>query len=705
MLSHVRFPLAGHRPGSSNGGNRWTDRWSDRLQGEIAAPPFLPDPIPTPDEQAPIGRAMEAVPRHVALNRFPMFRGLRTGCYLIRYTPIFTGAAGMMIHYDGTLRVERQGFNTTASGDLYVHRPQQIFSSALPGPVAPAEPSPSGGIPIFPRSRYRYYVRVTQILETFTMANSFTLGFELHRFDAASGGWTKQGDFTSLMSWTTPPSGYPSASDFLTGEVKNSADTIVGNLTMGWISGFLRRAVVEIDRVSASEAPLSSGTGVDWKAVFEAVGWDVAVVQSDSSLGEPSGESWSDAELHAEMLARRSPTSLDRQWRYHVLCVRRLDSTSRGIMYDAYAGDSNNIPREGLALSSHWMIPNADPWGLVKGQRFGTAAAPYFRTVIHELGHALGLYHNTADNGFMNTTDVIAGNGTTSSPFPNNIQWSFSPEDQKRLRHMPDVWVRPGGTPFGADYSTAPISIDDLVEEIDGLEVRVKPVLSSFPLGAPVRVDFELLNGAKAAIPAPASLSLKRGHVRGKVLDPAGNVRTFSPIVICVDDQELRPIEPGEGRSHSLTLLRGPEGALFSAPGPYRIVVEVDWEIGGTPVVARGEASVMVTPAVDDEHAAAALRILTTPDVLLALAIGGDHLEDGVEAIQEGLKNPVLQPHFAIIEAKRIGRRFFKRKANPSAAKRLVSGDTVLTEAEKRRMEEILDDRGPVGEAAKEAGR
>ena len=182
---------------------------------------------------------------------------------------------------------------------------------------------------------------------------------------------------------------------------------------------------------------------------------------SDPNVAEPSGESWSDAEMHAAMLARRDASNLDAEWRYHVLAAHLLDSTPRGIMYDAFGTDSNNVPREGLGISSHWVIPNASPWGTVKSVRFGAAAAPYFRTAVHELGHAMGLFHNTVDNGFMNTTDVIAA--SCAATFPACIQWSFAADDQKRLRHYPDVFVRPGGTAFGTASTTTPaISPTDL---------------------------------------------------------------------------------------------------------------------------------------------------------------------------------------------------------------------------------------------------
>ena len=44
-------------------------------------------------------------------------RSLRHGCYLLRYTP---KSASMMYlyHYDGTMRVQRAGFTTIASGAI-----------------------------------------------------------------------------------------------------------------------------------------------------------------------------------------------------------------------------------------------------------------------------------------------------------------------------------------------------------------------------------------------------------------------------------------------------------------------------------------------------------------------------------------------------------------------------------------------------------
>jgi hypothetical protein len=608
-------------------------------------------------------------------------QNIKGGCYLIKYTPSpISGSGGLpALHYDGTLRIQLDGSNVIASGDLYLH---QISSS----PTSPfnSEPNPSQGIPILRRSTYRYYLRVVKIQRSL---NNTIITFGRYRY-ASLNRWNNEGTFKANLKKVPAPIGFPSSSDYYTGSITNSTGTVVGNITVGWISKYLRRATIEIDKVSVSEVPLDNGSGIDWRSVFNLTGWDVTVIQSNSNVLEPSGNSWSDAELHNAMLSVRDPSNLDRDWRYHVLCVRNLDSTPRGIMYDNGGTDSNNIPREGVGISSHWTVPNTNLWGLVKGLRFGTATAPYFRTALHEIGHAMGLYHNTIDNGIMNTTDTIASEATSPIQFPNNIQWSHAPDDQNRLRHLPDLWVRPGGIPFGDSYPS--IIPDDMVLEDELLEIKVFSELETVPFGAPVRVNFTLINNSQESKTVPKELSLKKGNISGKVIDPSGTERTYFPIILCLDQEEISLIGNGESKNGSITLLRGGQGALFPLAGVYKIIVEASWERNGLKQRSIGATNVMVTPPVDDDHAKAAYKIISNPDSLLVLVMGGDHLTEGIEAIKAGLENPVLKPHYAVIEAKRISKKFGKRPSNLKAASKMITKETVMSQPEIKSFEKIV---------------
>ena len=99
----------------------------------------------------------------------------------------------------------------------------------------------------------------------------------------------------------------------------------------------------------------------------------------------------------------------------------------------------------------------------------------------------------------------------------------------------------------------------------------------------------------------------------------------------------------------------------------------------------------MVTAAVDEAHSSAALKVLSTPDLLITVALGGDHMTDGLEALHTALDNPSLRPHFQVIEAKRLGRTFGKRKADAQAAAALIDANTVMSPSEIRKVALIVD--------------
>ena len=100
----------------------------------------------------------------------------------------------------------------------------------------------------------------------------------------------------------------------------------------------------------------------------------------------------------------------------------------------------NTLRREGHDGRLGLIVLDKPKWGLVRGKRGADTVT--FRAALHELGHAMGLRHNEVDNGLMNTSETIADNATTETPFPNNILWKFAADDEHRLRHWPDLVVR-----------------------------------------------------------------------------------------------------------------------------------------------------------------------------------------------------------------------------------------------------------------------
>jgi len=697
--------------------------------------PFESDqPVEMQEDSGAGGGTLTPIASPLTRQPFPgFFNSLRGGCWLLNYQP----NGSPLTAYDGTLRVEVHSGGRTASGDLYQRPivfiplpqpprpvPPRTRPGPDPGPWTPGPgpvigptglvagvpgllsgqdssrripfltpgPSPANGIPILARDRYRYYVRVTSLPETIFVGKSFNLSFELWRFNSSAAPgqvWSFESAMTARMVHVanTPP-GYPSPSDYYEGDV-TSTGKVVGRLTMGWLTKYYRRATIEIDTVKGCEQPLNDGGAHDWSSVMEDLGWQVNVELSDQNVREPSGNSWSDAEMHSAMLQyRQTTTNLDAEWRYHILAVRNIDSTPRGIMFDAGATDSNHVPREGVGIATDWKVEPG--WGSASGKRFGSLPAPYFRTAVHELGHAMGQYHNFADHGFMCTSDVIASSGSSSNPFPNNIQWSYNSDNLKQLRHYPDPFVRPGGVSFGDASPTAPpITPTDLEVAVPEIELKVTPLLGEVPLGAPVRVDYTLTNIGSDPIAVPSKLTLKSDFVTGTVTDPSGAVRSFHTLVRCEDEHRFEVLAPGQSKSSSATLLRGRQGALFGMAGLHTIEVNIQWEVGAVKARLSGQTTVLITPVLDAEHAAAAHAVLTTPDVHLVLALGGDHLTEGIGAIQTALGSKVLKPHFAVVEAKRVGRRFFQRPASAKAATDALGRDAVMSSEERIKLAKL----------------
>jgi hypothetical protein len=667
--------------------------------GRLALPP-LPQAL-TADEPSDLEGTMPAPAAPAAVERGGDV--LRPGCWRVR----LEGAGETLV---GSLRVGREDGGVRVSGDLYAA-----------GEADEGGASPAAGPPIFPRRLHREYLRVTRLARRGD--GGVEAAVETHRA-GDDHRWAPARLLTVRLWPGAPAAAAPEAATGSddeaaapnrwsgevrqaggadheeaaplrgAGEARDPATGEAGRLTLEWASPWLRRAVLEIDREPGATAPSSDGAGRDWREVLREVGWDVTVVEDDHAVTPPASGVWTDAEVHAAMLDWRAHDDLDREWRFHVLCVERLASTERGLMYDAFAADSNNVPREGLALASEWTFPDEEPWGLVRGRRFGDEPRTYFRTAVHELGHAMGLLHNADDLGFMNTTTAIARRAAAGA-FPDNVRWAFAAEDALRLAHLPDPCVRPGGLPFvTAATADAELADPPLPQAPPGLALEVAPVAPSFPLAAPVRVEVTLTHRGDEPLLAPRRLGLKGGHVRGRVVgvDGAGRCREriFWPLLRCSDDDQLAPMAPGEARRHGLALLRGPDGALFPEPGDYRVEVELAWMPNGRPARLTAATEVTVAPPPDAEGERAAREVLATPDLLLCVALGGDHLPSGLRALAQALDDPVLRPHYAAIEARRLAGRSAPGDRHRAAA--LCREPTVTAASERGKLERFLAD-------------
>lgn len=318
----------------------------------------------------------------------------------------------------GTLRVDSRSGGPVASADLYGLPSER--NEAL-GSVPPR----GDGIPL---SDCRLPALSADHDDRSVAGGGFTIEFEAHRFIASSfktldGGnsaqWMFEGAFRATMKPVKAPPGYAKPEFFFVGEVARVATDLdnspIGRLQIGWVSETLRRGVVEIDRVMDADVPADNGAGLTWQSVFATVGWRMRAAVSDGGVFKTGNGVWNAADVERARRKHRDSADLDTEWRYYLLVASEISAPGSKF------GLMNHDAREALYITSQFVFPDTEAkWGTLRGKRFDKTEA-FFRTAVHELGHAMGLGHNAGDTHFMNTTESIASAAPDDGSFPANV--------------------------------------------------------------------------------------------------------------------------------------------------------------------------------------------------------------------------------------------------------------------------------------------
>lgn len=607
----------------------------------------------------------------------PAPRLFKRGCWVVQLDPFFEDdldpelnpfpwLKGWAISYSGFLRVEKtapssEGKRMRVSGDLYVVRQTWTERGPATPPDLPRHPS----IRTFPRRDYALYVTVEDLV---VERGEPVLTLAAYHFDHQERTWGPSSTFTCRPippAQQTTPLGWRDAKPghFLCWWVYNERGTLVARLHMGWISRHLREARIEVAVAAGIEAPLRYGEH-SLKSVFRDLDWKVTV--GKPVIAQGPAEVWPEKDLHARMLELRSPVNLDREWVYHALVVPRFRPTEEygwGKMYDYGAVDTNLLPREGLVVGVFGRFPRLASFGSASGQRLIDVPQAAFHNLVHELGHAMGLTHRFRGWGFMQALVAIAEQSTADLPFPANLTFAFDPLDELRLRHFPDIRVRPGGVPFEQGFATLPIPDADAFTDVSSqLELFAKPLRRIVPLGAPVKIQLRLTNLTDGPLPGPSVLSLAKGSVVGRVVGPGGEIQRFSAAAP-YDYLRTTDLPQGESLYRGETLWRGPTGPLFPVPGFYRIELEAGWVAPGGIAQTAAHCEVLVTMPRRRRHERAALDLLRSEDIsilLLFRSIPSDspHYQERLEAalaiLLQALEVDELKPILAPIEALRL---------------------------------------------------
>src|SRR5262249_41139989 len=153
--------------------------------------------------------------------------------------------------------------------------------------------------------------------------------------------------------------------DFYTGTVYQG-NTVLGSVTMQWVSPHFRRATLTIFCLSGASTPpasvpASGGGTEDFSTVFNSVGWDLSFSFAGDIPLPPAlvgvqdpNQCWSQANCATLMssVPGYDPAVLDTVWRAYLVAIPAKIGCSRGQMFDTGSGNPNNIPREGAVTNS-----------------------------------------------------------------------------------------------------------------------------------------------------------------------------------------------------------------------------------------------------------------------------------------------------------------------------------------------------------------
>ena len=631
---------------------------------------FTPDPDnprPVPNELPELlERPFDwKIPDDIIGPILPCKHNFKQGCYQIALEPTGIAIFPLKSRFKGTMRVEHGSDHTIVSGDLYRFkglRPVLTKADRIGGvfggffETAVLEKPPR--IPIYPRKNYYSYLKVVDINMTRFRpprgSCKITLTVEEYRYThpaagAATGSFPNTPDrvLTIVLRRTTNPAGYLGPS--FEGDVYEGSTLLSYKFSMLWVSDFFRRASVELENVTGGALVSSFGAN-DFPSVYNTVGWNVTVTNGDANLAVPAGVSgtdpWSNAELHAFMVANRNvSTNLDTNWRVYYVAVP-FDSSAPsglfGIMFDQLDDE-----REGACN----FVNN------FSGAHNDNRAR--LRSACHEVGHAFNQQHPpveglASDNSIMSQSGpvktVIEGAGGT---YPDDINFAFNEHNRHHLIHSPDVVVRPGGEDFefGHSIGFAPEATDNA--DAVGVQLRLTASTTHLKLGEPLTLKLEIKNTGDEVVPVPENIGTAFRTVEITVRKSGDEARPFRSFVMMCDGHPQQGLKPGQSVVVEEVVYWDREGCVFDAPGAYSIFATVVWEVVGQPFAAKADVDVFVDyPVSEADNAVAAL--LLNNEVGKYVALGGNafHLKEAVARIKSA--SEIGSKHPSILRLKKI---------------------------------------------------
>src|SRR5215204_4597364 len=336
------------------------------------------------------------------------------GSWLVEFAPQGGPASPVfpLTHIRGPMRIEVGAASLRISGDIYARR----MPFAPNGPVAPGPPRAMPWYPQLPMTQYVWYFRSTGCTYA---AGQLQFTFERRLWDRAARAFTTT-DAGQMTLTCRRPLGLSTRIARL--RRMNGTARIGGrtyHVTATKTSTMYRGCAVEVDAMTnrrwPATAAMCSGAVIDFRSVYATAGWEVQVTVDDTAL--PEDPQLSVPELQTLIAGHETPATDPSQWRMWLL-VGSAQGTLFGLMFDDDAA-----PREGAVGFADPQFGN-DPTiaPFARNQPLGAVPLAFLRTLVHEAGHALNLFHPKHDvhappigTSIMNQTGDVMGFATTAN--------------------------------------------------------------------------------------------------------------------------------------------------------------------------------------------------------------------------------------------------------------------------------------------------
>lgn len=587
--------------------------------------------------------------------RRPCTTARLNGSWLLQVRPLLP--AFPLSEIRGPMRIEVGASSLRISGDVYVRR-TGVIGPVLSQPLVPVrlgddldlagedaiggEGGDLGGVlspllrwyPQLPKHQYSWYFRSTGVTYS---RGELSFFFVRHLWDR-----TTQEFVSSDTGRMTLRCHQPLLEPVFRPATMQGTATIGRRtyaLTATKTSTFYRGCRVEVDAMTGRTWPASAltagGVTSTFQNVYASAGWDTPTRLDEVNV--PEDASLTNAELQTLISTHQSAGTSD-QWRMWLL-VGSSQGTTFGVMFDQDA-----VPREGAVGFADATLsdsPVIEPGA--RNRPLDEVPAAFLRTLIHEAGHALNLFHPKHDvhapgvgTEIMNQTGDVMGFATSTNPYPGNATFAFSQHDRTSLIHSPDPQVRPGWKGFGWGHGSLssgmpePSDAEGLVNQDDapGLTLDLRLPAEVY-VGQYVVAEVVLTNTGDDAREVSTKLNLSEGDLRLLHALPGGEVEQVRDVVLACGPPQTTVLQPGESITSHAQVFFTSEGVTFDVPG--RHVVRAEFDALGWAAVRSQRVTVQVRMAVTEDERDVASATLD-PGVGVAFALGDFGRDDAVRA-------------------------------------------------------------------------